>query len=474
MATGALGRALVGLCAAACALGCGASEEPPSDAPPAAGSETFLPADPQRSGDAKAGYHALLNNPYVACGLPYSVYKLAFGPAPDNLRIKDRDGKNAELPYSQTYFTTKDGVALVTQNCLTCHGGFFEGKLVIGLGDHQANFTENLSPKAELVGGFITDPNEKKEWRKWADRVKALGEYVVAPVRGVNVADNVTAVLIAHRDRKTLAWSQEALLPLPPPAVVPVDVPPWWRMKKKNAMFYLGQGRGDHSRIMMTASTLCTDSVDEAKAIDAYFPDIRAFILSIEPPQWAHAVDAALAGQGKAVFASHCARCHGSYGAGGSYPNLRVPLSEIATDPLLATASTHLSHDFVQWYAESFYGEISRIAPGEGYVAPPLDGVWATAPYLHNGSVPTIEALLDSKKRPKFWTRTFDDSDYDTAALGWRFKALDHGQAAEPNSAVQITLYDTTLAGYGNGGHTFGDALTDAERKAVLEYLKTL
>jgi mono/diheme cytochrome c family protein len=471
MAKGKWAGAVLLACGAAAALGCGTSEEPIGAEPPAGtGTATFLPADVQRSGDAQAGYKALLNNPYVACGLPYSIYKVAFGTAPEAMRIKDRDGKNAELPYSQTYFTTKAGVALVTQNCLTCHAGFFEGKLTIGLGDHQANFTENLSPKAELVGGFISNPEEKKEWRKWADRVKALGEYVVAPVRGVNVADNVTAVLIAHRDRKTLAWSQEPLLPLPPPAVVPVDVPPWWRMKKKNAMFYLGQGRGDHSRIMMTASTLCTDSVDEAKAIDAYFPDIRAYILSIEPPKWSHAIDTALAKQGKAVFEATCTRCHGSYGAGGTYPNLRIPLAEVGTDPVLAKSSTHLSHDFVQWYEDSFYGEISDIVPAEGYVAPPLDAVWATAPYLHNGSVPTIEALLDSKKRPKYWTRTFSDTDYDQAALGWRFTAVDHGQAA----GADTSLYDTTMAGYANGGHTFGDALTDGERKAVLEYLKTL
>ena len=50
---------------------------------------------------------------------------------------------------------------------------------------------------------------------------------------GVNPADNLAAVLFAHRDRKTLAWSDTPLLDLPPVAVVPVDVPPWWRMKKR-------------------------------------------------------------------------------------------------------------------------------------------------------------------------------------------------------------------------------------------------
>jgi mono/diheme cytochrome c family protein len=460
---------------AAAAAACGQGPTIVEDATVPPGPGTQIAADKQREGDPKAGYKALVNYGYVSCGVPYWLYKAGFGSAPDKLRLPGREGKNAELPYAQTAFTSKSGVELVTQNCLFCHAGFFKGKLIVGLGDHLANFTQDQTGTAELAGNLIKDEKEKAEWRKWADRVKALGKHVVAPVRGVNVADNITAVLIAHRDRKTLEWKNEPLIPLPPPQVVPVDVPPWWRMKKKNAMFYLGQGRGDHSRIMMTASTLCTDSVEEAKAIDAYFPDVRAYIQSIEPPKWSGSgIDQALAAKGEKVFADTCAKCHGKYGANSSYPNLLIKLQDIGTDPLLASASTHLTGEFVKWYEESFYGEISDIVVSEGYVAPPLDAVWATAPYLHNGSVPTIEALLDSSKRPKYWTRPFNDVDYDDATLGWKFTSLDHGHAGEPNAGKRTEIYDTTLPGYSNEGHVYGDALTDEQRRAVLEYLKTL
>jgi hypothetical protein len=70
--------------------------------------------------------------------------------------------------------------------------------------------------------------------------------------------------------------------------------------------------------------------------------------------------------------------------------------------------------------------------------------------------------------------RTFDSTDYDAAALGWKFTKLDHGQADEPTALARVKIYDTTLVGYGNGGHTFGDDLDDGERAAVIEYLKTL
>ena len=77
-------------------------------------------------------------------------------------------------------------------------------------------------------------------------------------------------------------------------------------MKKKNAMFYVAAGRGDHARIMMTASTLCVDSVDEARAIDEYFPDIRSFILTLEPPPYPYEINAELADQGQVVFEQTC------------------------------------------------------------------------------------------------------------------------------------------------------------------------
>jgi hypothetical protein len=129
---------------------------------------------------------------------------------------------------------------------------------------------------------------------------------------------------------------------------------------------------------------------------------------------------------------------------------------------------------FIRWYNASFFGELARAAPAPGYIAPPLDGVWASAPYLHNGSVPTIATLLDSGRRPKYWTRSFDSTDYDETTLGWRYTELDHGKQGGADHDERKRIYDTTLTGYGNQGHTFGDHLSGAERSAVLEYLKTL
>ena len=426
-----------------------------------------LPADMQRAGDPAKGYDYLVNGGYITCGIPKTLYDQVFAPAPADERPPGRTGDNTTLPYFYSAATSSEGVKVVSANCMSCHAGHINGQLVIGLGAADGDFTKDPSVQVDAVGGLIDDPTEHAEWARFDDRVKAIGPYTQTLVTGVNPADNLTAVLMAHRDPATLAWSDTPAIELPPADVVPVDVPPWWRMSKKHAMFYTSAGRGDHARIMMAASLLCTDSVAEAQVIDQAFVDVRAWIESLTPPAWPFAVDAALAAQGKAVFESTCSGCHGTYGDGGAYPNVIVPLDVIGTDPLLATGASQFSDKYVQWFAASFWGQTSQLDPQMGYIAPPLDGIWATAPYLHNGSVPTIDAVIDSSKRPAQWSRTFDSTDYDQASVGWNFKV-------RQSSPGNTEIYDTTVAGYGNSGHTFGDSLSDGDRAAVLEYLKTL
>ncbi len=451
-------------------VGCGKEKPPPVTTSPVGP----VPAEDQRSGDPKAGYLALVNEAYVTCGIPYNAYKqTAKAPDPKYL-LPERNGRNAELPYMFNASTTKEGVELVTSNCLGCHASFFNGTLIIGLGNDSSDWTEDLRLNVESVGAYVKDGAEAAEWRKWADRVAAIAPYSITDTIGVNPANNLTLALIAHRDPDSLAWSQKPRLEPPPEKPLPVSVPPWWRMKKKHAMFYSTEGRGDHARFMMTAAIFCTDTVEEARQIDGYAVHMRAFISSLEPPEYPFVINQTVAAKGQDVFKRHCSACHGTYGDDWTYPNLVVGLDEIGTDPELARQGFEDAGRFIRWYNQSFFGELARAAPALGYIAPPLDGVWATAPYLHNGSVPSIEALLDSDRRPTYWTRSFDSMDYNSQSLGWNFTVLEHGKDGAENWEEQKRIYDTTLSGYSNQGHTFGDVLSDDERTAVLEYIKTL
>jgi hypothetical protein len=131
--------------------------------------------------------------------------------------------------------------------------------------------------------------------------------------------------------------------------------------------------------------------------------------------------------------------------------------------------ANYQSPQFIGWFNKSWFAQgdhPARLEPFDGYIAPPLDGIWITAPYLHNGSVPTLEALMNSKLRPAFWSRDFDHPQYDYERVGWKYTRED--------SARGTAVYNTGLPGYGNYGHTFGDKLSEPERRAVIEYLKTL
>ena len=107
------------------------------------------------------------------------------------------------------------------------------------------------------------------------------------------------------------------------------------------------------------------------------------------------------------------------------------------------------------------------------YKARPLNGVWAIAPYLHNGSVPTLDALLspDDNARPaKFW---MGNKEFDPVKVGYGGTAFKGG-----------TLFDTSRPGNSNRGHRFkdgprgngviGPAFTPEQRAAIIEYLKSL
>ena len=222
----------------------------------------------------------------------------------------------------------------------------------------------------------------------------------------------------------------------------------------------------------MLASSFCLDNEEQARNIADGFPHILAYLKTIQSPEYPWPINEEIAKQGEPIFEENCASCHGTYGAQWTYPEIIVPLEEVGVDEQMAVRmyEAELFHD---WVERSFFGQRSSATPELGYVAPPLDGIWATAPYLHNGAVPTLEALLNSNARPKCWTWSYDSRDYDQDTLGWIFQESECHETIE-SADERTRVYDTQQPGYGNQGHTYGDTLSDEDRTALLEYLKTL
>ncbi len=109
-----------------------------------------------------------------------------------------------------------------------------------------------------------------------------------------------------------------------------------------------------------------------------------------------------------------------------------------------------------------------------GYANMLLTGIWLRAPYLHNGSVPTLWHLLQKpENRPMQFCRGNDAYDWYMVGFEWRPGNVDPNEK-DPNPCGPFHYYDTKLPGNGNGGHSYGKDLSGPEKEALIEYLKTL
>jgi hypothetical protein len=131
-----------------------------------------------------------------------------------------------------------------------------------------------------------------------------------------------------------------------------------------------------------------------------------------------------------------------------------------------------------QKYARSWFAHAKEkdaqttVVDPDGYVAPALDGIWASAPYLHNGSVPTLWHLLNPTERPQVWRPL--NEEFDAEKVGLTIKVEPKVPFTELDAAIRRSYFDTSRFGKSNAGHEYPMELTDTQRRAVLEYLKTL
>jgi hypothetical protein len=348
----------------------------------------------------------------------------------------------------------------LTSDCLMCHGGSIAGKSYIGLGNTSLDFQALFEDLSKASHGPSRPP------------------FTFCNVRGTSEAASMAVYLLGFRESDLTVRYPRRDLDLSPNLCE--DVPAWWLLKKKKTMYHSG---GSDARSVRTLMSFMLHPFNSAKTFEqeeTTFKDIQAYILTLEAPKYPFPIDRGLARKGEALFNETCARCHGTYGAKWTYPNRVVPLDVIGTD---RTRYDGVTQKWGNYYNQSWFahektpdGKGYPVHPTDGYQAPPLDGIWATAPYLHNGSVPTVYHVLNSKARPRIFTRSYrtDADAYDPVKLGWKVQELDRDPSPALPAIERRKVYDTTQPGRGSAGHTFGDRLTEPERMAVIEYLKTL
>ncbi len=363
---------------------------------------------------------------------------------------------NDDLPMGIRKAWSRDGRKVGLQvDCLICHGGSIGGKSYAGLGNTTLDFQQFLNAMTRAD-----------------DRRPPLLTFNLNSSRGTVNAGQLSIVLFSLRN-PDLSFRQ---FPLTLGANLPEqDVPAWWTLKKKSTL-YLDARTDVHSSRSIMQFYLGEFSESQFAAFEPAFADLLAYLKTLEPPKYPFPIDEPLAARGKTVFEKTCSECHGTYGANESYPDLLVPIDIVKTDRARADG---VSRKSMEHYNSTWFGQVHPVDTELelGYKAPPLDGIWATAPYLHNGSVPTLHALLKSPERPDAFVRqpTTDFEHYDPVHVGWKVRKYDPADTNLSKEPVNSrSIFDSRRYGLGNRGHTFGDALSDEDRRSVIEYLKTL
>jgi cytochrome c5 len=438
-------------------------------------SNSSTDAPPAGLSSPERGLWFLLNKHYMASDLTQEEFDNLWKVWPEPLRSdaeKASPNERRKMAFSRYGLIEMPGRTLPMgfvsdgkqgwgMNCLACHGGKVAGDPIAGL------------------------PNSHFAFQTWAQdlveyRVRFLGrkrsefaQNLAVPLSRSNGSTNAqifSVVLTALRDSDLVMKPFKEIHP-PPLIHHDLDAPAFWNLKKKQNLYIDGYVSKSH-RVIMQFVMLPTNSDERIKSWDNDFVDILAYAESVKPPRYKWPINRELSAKGEAVFNDHCSSCHGTYGQNASYPEKMIPIEEVGTDRRRLDGMPLEHRKFFEhgWISED--GKVKVVEQPTGYVAPPLDGVWASAPYFHNGSVPTLWHVLHPDQRPKVWLRSEDG--YDTARVGLEVKEFAELPGEAKSADDKRKYFNTALPGKSAAGHDFPNALSEDERTALLEYLKSL
>lgn len=193
------------------------------------------------------------------------------------------------------------------------------------------------------------------------------------------------------------------------------------------------------------------------------------FVGDYKAPRFPGELDLPKALRGEKIYNNSCMKCHGQYSAGIdqphliSYPNKLIPVDKIGTDP---TRLQVLDSKFQEKTKNYWLTRKIQVIYRDGYMAPILSNLWSTAPYLHNGSVPTLWALMNPQERPTTFYTGGHSLDFEKVGI------IYHEGEAPYSKPV---LFDSGVRGFSNKGHERPfDTMTSDEKWDLIEYLKTL
>ena len=239
-----------------------------------------------------------------------------------------------------------------------------------------------------------------------------------------------------------------------------VDLPQVWNQKPRVGMYLHWDGNNNNITERNYAAAMAIGATPQS-VIQSSFTRVTDFLLTLQPKPYPYPIDSAAVERGRPIFAAHCEACHAF---GGNNTGQVTDIAAVGTD-------RHRLDSFTQGLVDRFHAidsppfAFDAYRKTNGYANVPLDGIWVRAPYLHNGSVPNLHALLQpDSERPSTFYRGYDV--YDPAQMGF----VSDG----PDAQKVGFLVDTKVPGNSNQGHSYGVNLTDKEKNDLIEFMKTL
>jgi mono/diheme cytochrome c family protein len=388
------------------------------------------------------------------------------------------------------------GIDHVGLNCAVCHAGTLRDtpqsapKVMLGMPAHQldlqrfvefvlaCSLDDRLTPRA--VRSHIADADLDVSlferallWFGLVDRLKETTHALqqrIGPLLGPDAPRWGNGRVDTFNPYKALQFNWHLDRLSTDEIAAASDFPSLWNQEPREGLQLHWDGNND-SVDERNLSAALGAGVTPVTVDHAGIKRVRDWIWNLPPPAYPYPIDGALADRGAALYRTQCLTCHADhrFKEGVTDPAAtRVgkveDIDDIRTDRHRLDSYTNaFAANQYALYPESEY-RFTRFRKTRGYANHPLDGIWLRAPYLHNGSVPTLADLLnDPAERPKAFHRGYDV--YDRERLGFV------SSVAEENGR-SFFLYDTTLPGNGNGGHEYGTKLPPADKLALLEYLK--
>jgi mono/diheme cytochrome c family protein len=386
------------------------------------------------------------------------------------------------------------GVDHVGFNCAVCHTGTLRAspdaarQIVLGMPAHQLDLqavvqfvldcTLDNRTTADAVRGRLAEEGGPSAFERLllraglVDRLKLQTLDLrnrIAPLLASGVPRWGNGRVDTFNPYKSIQFNWQ-LDDLPPAELIGAsDFPSLWNQAPREGLQLHWDGDNDSVDERNLSAGLGA-GITPVTVDHAGLKRVRDWIWTLPPPRYPFAIDRALAEQGAPLYARECLQCHGDHRfrdgvKAGDRLGRVVDIEDIRTDRYRLDSYTAVfAANQYALFPESPY-RFQRFRKTRGYANHPLDGIWARAPYLHNGSVPTLRALLDPPEaRPAVFYRGYDV--FDQAGVGFV------ADVAEERGR-RFFLYDTAVPGNSNAGHAYGTALSDADKRAIVEYMKT-